>query len=99
MAELKSGPPYVCKLLRHSNGKKPIEPKNEKFVTKAYTFDVTKCDEIFDLLVSNGQIMIPKGSKTLLLEQRKKKDFCKFHIFLGHKPHNVCFSGMWFKMH
>jgi len=29
LAELKDGPPYVCKLLRPSNGKNPEEPKND----------------------------------------------------------------------
>ena len=45
------GPPYVCKLVRPSNGKNPEEPKNDKYPPKTYTFDVTKCEEIFDLLV------------------------------------------------
>lgn len=53
--ELKPGPPYVCKLLKPSNEKNLVEPdKNEKFVTKTYTFDITKYDDIFDLLVTNG---------------------------------------------
>lgn len=68
MKELKSEPPYVCKLLKPSNGKNSIEPKNEKFVTKTYMFDVTKCDKIFDLLVFYGQNVIPKGFKTRPLE-------------------------------
>jgi len=34
LAELKDGPPYVCKLLRLSNGKNPKEPKNDKYPTK-----------------------------------------------------------------
>lgn len=38
-------------------------------------FDVTKCDKIFDLLVFDGQIVIPKGLKTPTLDQRKKKVF------------------------
>ena len=55
MVELKLEPPYVCKLLNLSNKKNLVEPiKNEKFVTKTYTFDITKCDEIFDLLVTDG---------------------------------------------
>lgn len=83
--ELKPVPPYVCKLLKPSNGKNHVEPKNEKFVTKTYKFDVTKYDEIFDLLVSSGQIVVYKGLKTPPLEYRKKKSFCKFHNFLGHK--------------
>lgn len=85
MAKLKPGPPYTYKLLKPSNGKKPIELINEKFVIKTYTFDVTMCDVIFDMLVSDGQIVIPKGLKTPPLEERKKKGFCKFHNFLGHK--------------
>eukprot|EP00256_Glycine_max_P066604 XP_025981199.1 uncharacterized protein LOC100802634 [Glycine max] len=85
LAELKPGPPYVCQLLRPSNGKNPVEPKNDKFVSKTYTFDITKCDEIFDLLVTDGQIVVPKGLKVPPIEQQKKRGYCKFHNFLGHK--------------
>lgn len=34
-------------------------------------FDVTKCDEILDLLVADGKIVVPKGTKAPQLEQRK----------------------------
>lgn len=85
MREFKLEPPYVCKVPKPSNGKNPIEPKSEKFVTKTYMFDVTECDEILDLLVFDGQIVIPKGLKTPPLEQRKKKRFSKCHNFLGDK--------------
>lgn len=86
VAELKPGPPYACKLLKPSNGKNPTEAgKSEKFVTKTYTFDVSKCDEIFDLLVKDGQIVVPQGLKDPPLNQKKKRGFCKFHNFLGHK--------------
>ncbi|WJX16101.1 hypothetical protein P8452_06177 [Trifolium repens] len=85
IAELKPGPPYTCKMLKPSNGSNPVEPKNDRFVSKTYTFDITKCDEIFDLLVADGQIIVPKGLKVPPLEQRKKRGFCKYHNFLGHK--------------
>lgn len=63
--ELKLRSPYICKLLKPSNAKNPFKPsKNEKFVTKTYTFNVAKCDEIFDLLVYDGQIIVPRGLKT-----------------------------------
>lgn len=53
--ELKPGPPYLCKLLKPSNEKNLVESnKNDKFVTKTYTFDINKYDEIFDLLVNCG---------------------------------------------
>ncbi|KAK2449663.1 hypothetical protein QL285_008835 [Trifolium repens] len=85
LAELKPGPPYTCKLLKPSNGKNPVEPKNDKYVSKTYTSDITKCDEIFDLLVTDGQIMVPKGVKIPPLDMRKKRGYCKYHNFLGHR--------------
>jgi len=60
------------------------EPKNEKYPRKTYTFDVSKCEEIFDLLVADGIILVPKNLKLPALEQRNKRGFCKFHGFLGH---------------
>jgi len=84
LAELKDGPPYTCKLIRPSNGKNPEEPKNDKYPSKTYTFDVSKCEEIFDLLVTDGIILVPKNMKLPPLEQRKNRGFCKFHGFLGH---------------
>ncbi|XP_050890799.1 uncharacterized protein LOC127096248 [Lathyrus oleraceus] len=84
VAELKSGRLYTCKLLQPSNGKNPIEPKNKNKNPSTYTFDITKCDKKFDLLVTYGEIVVPKGTKVPLLEQRKKKGFCKFQSFLDH---------------
>ncbi|XP_058775237.1 uncharacterized protein LOC131649493 [Vicia villosa] len=56
--ELKEEPPYSCKLLTPSNGKNLVETdRNDKFPKKTYTFDVTKCDEIFDLLVKDDQMI------------------------------------------
>lgn len=52
-----------------------------------YTFDVTKCDKKFDLLVFDGQIVIHKRLKIPPLEKRKKKGFCKFYNCLGHKTY------------
>src|SRR3954470_17032800 len=91
LAELKEAPPYACKLLNPANGKNPVEnDKNDRFPKKTYTFDITKCDEIFDLLVKDGQMILPPNSKIPPLEQRKKRGFCKYHGFLGHKT-SQCF--------
>lgn len=88
MVELKSGPPYTCKVLKPSNGKNPIETeKKDKYVAKTYTFNVSKCDEIFDLLVKDGQIVVPRVLKDPPLEHKKKRVFYKFHNFLGHKTY------------
>ncbi|XP_050874913.1 uncharacterized protein LOC127078509 [Lathyrus oleraceus] len=73
LTELTQGPPYACKVLATSNGRYPVKPeKNDRFPKKTYTFDVTKCDEIFDLLVKDGQMIVPPGAKVPPLEQRKK---------------------------
>lgn len=75
--------------------KKPVGPKNDKYFPKTYTFDVTKCDKIFDLLVADGPILVPKILKTPPSQQRKKRGFCKFHNFLGHRTsHCVLFKDL-----
>ncbi|XP_050908553.1 uncharacterized protein LOC127122222 [Lathyrus oleraceus] len=91
LAKLKEAPPYACKLLTPSNGRNPVETeKNDRFSKKTYTFDVTKCDEIFDLLVKDDQMIVPPNTKIPPLEQRKKRGLCKYHNFLGHKT-SQCF--------
>lgn len=65
VVKLKFEPPYTCKLLKPSNGKNLVEPKNDKFVARTYTFDVTKCDEIFEMLVLMDKLLFQKGLKSL----------------------------------
>ncbi|XP_050908292.1 uncharacterized protein LOC127121911 [Lathyrus oleraceus] len=73
LAELTQGPPYACKVLAPSNGRNPVEPeKNDRFPKKTYTFVVTKCDKIFDLLVKDGQMIVPPGAKNAIQEGRLK---------------------------
>lgn len=73
VAELKPRPPYTCKVLKPSNGKNPTEAeKTDKYVAKTYTFDVSKCDEIFDLLVKDGEI-IALGFKGSPSRTKKEK--------------------------
>ena len=92
LEELKQGPPYSCKLLVPSNGKNPVESEknSDKFPKKTYSFYISKCDEIFDLLVKDVQMIVPPGAKLPPSEQRKKRGFCKYHNFLGHKT-SQCF--------
>lgn len=64
LLELKLGPLYACKLPTPSNGKNIVGiEKSDKFPKKTYTFDMTKCDVIFNLLVEDGQILVPRGAK------------------------------------
>jgi len=59
-------------------------------------FSVTKSDEIFDLLVANGQVVVPKDLKIPPLEQHKKRGFFANTIIIWDvTPHIVSFSGIW----
>jgi hypothetical protein len=42
-----------------------------------FTFDVTKCDRIFDYLLQKKQIKLPSNHVITLSEQLKKTAYCK----------------------
>ena len=76
---------YAAEFVWSSNDKpsncaslKPI-PKNRHDEIK-YTFDVTKCDRIFDELAKLGKI---KFSHTIpSMDELKRRAYCKFHNIL-----------------
>ncbi|XP_050895910.1 uncharacterized protein LOC127102601 [Lathyrus oleraceus] len=71
VAELKPGSAYECRSLLPAQGKNPVE-NNPKFPSRTYTFDVSKCEEIFYLLVKDGKMVVPPSTKIPPLEQRQK---------------------------
>lgn len=74
------------------NAKNLVEPfKGDTFPKKTYTFNVTKCDKTFDLLVKDDLMIVPPGAKIPHLKERKKRSFFKYHNFMGHKT-SQCFS-------
>lgn len=83
MAKLKSEPSYACKVLKPSNGTIRGEHKNEKCMGKTYTFDIIKCDEIFDVLASDAQIIVPQGPEKSTSRAETKTTFLQIY-FLGH---------------
>ena len=69
-----SDKPSTCSSL------KPIN-KNPKDEVK-FTFDVTKCDKIFNELAKLGKI---KFSHTITsIEELKRRAYCKFHNTFSH---------------
>ena len=94
LAELKTGPPNTCKVLRPSDGKNPVETQNDRYSPKAYTFDVTKCDEIFDLLVADGQVAVPNNLKVPPLKQRKKRGYGNQQKAIFEKPNGLMKSHL-----
>jgi hypothetical protein len=49
-----------------------------------YTFDVAKCDRIFDYLLQEKQIKLPSGHVMPSMEQLKKHAYCKWHNSYSH---------------
>ena len=82
-AELQAGPPYVCASLRPMKGKEKTNTGN-----KSYSFDITKVDQIFDVLLQDKQIVLPEGKKMPSAEEIKNRKFCKYHQIIGHSTNN-----------
>jgi hypothetical protein len=49
-----------------------------------FTFDVTKCDRIFDYLLQEKQIKWPSNHVKPSLKQLKKHAYCKWHTSYSH---------------
>lgn len=64
--------PFVCSDL------KPVSQKNWQEEMK-FTFDVAKCDRIFDYLLQEKQIKLPNGHVIPSPEELKRSAYCKWH--------------------
>ena len=49
-----------------------------------YDFDINKADKIFDLLLQQKQIQLPVGHVLPLVEEIKKRRYCKWHNTYSH---------------
>jgi hypothetical protein len=68
--------PFVCSSLKPASESR----KNEIH----YTFNVAKCDRIFDYLFQEKQIKLPSGHVIPSLKQLKKHAYCKWHNSYSH---------------
>ncbi|KAK1627381.1 hypothetical protein QYE76_001696 [Lolium multiflorum] len=66
------GTPVACKWV------KPPGPP------RGFDFDVTKTEQIFDLLLKEKQLTIPEGLKFPTAKELNGKPYCKFHNSLSH---------------
>ena len=62
---IKKGPPYVCLSL------KPIKGKEKINNAKSYSFDITKAEQIFDVLFKEKQIILAEGKKMPSINELK----------------------------
>ena len=69
--------PFVCSALKPSPQKRRLEKIK-------YTFDLTLCDDLFDILLEKNFIK-PFGHKVLLSSlDAKERDYCKLHNSFDH---------------
>jgi hypothetical protein len=80
----------VCSKMELGCKSKPFICSSLKLTAKSrqdemhYTFDVIKCDRIFDYLLQEKQIKLPSGHVILSSEQLKKHAYCKWHNSYSH---------------
>ncbi|CAB4286514.1 unnamed protein product [Prunus armeniaca] len=56
--------------------------------TKAYTFDLTRAESIFDLLLTEKKVKLSFGHKIPNPEELKGKTFCKYDSSWSHNTNN-----------
>ena len=88
VAELQASLPYVCASLKSVKGKEKANLSN-----KSYSFNITKADKIFDILLKDKQIILPKGKKMPSIKEIKNQKFCKYHQIIGHLTNNCSVLG------
>ena len=70
-------------------GKAPISCPWVKEIESAYDFDIKKADKIFDLLLENKQLKLPKYHVIPSAGELKGKKYFKFHNATNHNT-NEC---------
>jgi hypothetical protein len=74
------GKPVACSFLKPGPGKKE---------EMCFTFDVTKCDKLFDVLLQNNIIRLKGGHVIPSADQLARKKYCKWHDSFSHTT-NEC---------
>jgi hypothetical protein len=66
-----------------------LKPNTGKRDEVKYTFDVTKCDKLFDVLMNGGVIKLLEGHVVPIVKQLDRKKYCKWHDSYSHMT-NEC---------
>ncbi|XP_021829945.1 uncharacterized protein LOC110770168 [Prunus avium] len=90
LAEVSIDKPFVCKgLIKADNSRTKIpDAKFATRETKAYTFDLTRAEAIFDLLLAEKKVKLSFGHKIPKPDELKGKTFCKYHSSWSHNTNN-----------
>jgi hypothetical protein len=80
MGGFSQGKPITCSFLKPNTSHKD-EMRS--------TFDVSKCDKLFDILVQGGLIKLKDGHTIPTAKLLAKKKYCKWHDSYSHTT-NEC---------
>jgi hypothetical protein len=83
-ADLPKGKSVACSFL------KPGPRKREEM---GFTFDVLKCDKLFDMLLQNNVIKLKGGHVIPTAEQLARKKYCKWHNSFSHTTNECNYFG------
>ena len=73
----------VAEWVRGSNPV-PCNWVKEQGAAKGYDFDVSKTEQIFDLLLKEKQLKLPNGHKFPTTQELKGRPYCKWHNSFSH---------------
>ncbi|XP_059663443.1 uncharacterized protein LOC132309107 [Cornus florida] len=96
MAELNIKKPYICEALVKlksvaTTSAQAASISNKKGIldsTKGYSFDITKAEQIFDLLMADKQLILTPAHKLPTPNDLLGKEYCKYHNFWRHSTNN-----------
>lgn len=80
---------FVCLYLKIvPHGVQKAKGKERSFNKQEYGFDLSKVDQIFDILLRDKQIVLRDDHKIPSPEQRKGRKYCKYHNKWNHWTNN-----------
>jgi hypothetical protein len=85
LVDAPKGKPINCSFLKPKLGKKE---------EMRFTFNVSKCDKLFDVLLQNNVIKLKGGHMIPTVEQLSRKKYCKWHDLFSHIT-NECNYFRW----
>ncbi|KAH7861440.1 hypothetical protein Vadar_026209 [Vaccinium darrowii] len=88
VAEIVNRKPYACKAFVKVEPTKAQGSMASPKTTRAYTFDITKAEEIFDQLMADKLLRFSVGHKIPPPAEIKGKEYCKYHNSWNHTTVN-----------
>jgi hypothetical protein len=69
-----------------TRGANPVPCKwvKQKGPVKGFDFDISKVEQIFDLLLKEKQLKLPEGYKPPIAQELKGRSYCKWHDSFTH---------------